>query len=205
MVLLYDVLIVGGGPAGLAAALCLLRSHRSVCVLDSSTYRNASASHMQNVLTHDGRAPSDFLALGHADLRRYPSLSLLQGSATRVQQLSPQDASGHPAHLLQLQVETRASADTSVMEVVRTRRLLLACGVTDVLPSIPGLAQAWGDTAHLCPYCHGWEHRGTPWALLLPGGDAQPVPEGAQGMMGAAFASMFLPVLASFHPRSCGC
>ena len=198
MVRVFDVVIVGGGPAGLSAALCLVRSHRSVAVLDSAHYRNDGASHMQNLISHDGRPPREFLDLCLADCRRYPSFTLLHGLATHV--TSRPSPSDYPSHGLELTVNMQTTGDAAALETFRARRLVLATGVVDVLPSIPGLKEAWGDVAHLCPYCHGWEHRGTPWALLLPGGDAQPLPEGVQGVMGAAFASMFLPVLASFHP-----
>ena len=188
---LYDVIIVGGGPAGLSAALGLVRAHRSVLVIDSKQYRNSGAPAMQNVLTLDGVPLPVFRDKARTDLSRYPTFASIEGYATRITQregaaLQQQ----HPLHKLQLDVQlATAAGGTSAaghMEAsFLTRRLLLATGVKDILPDIPGFEQAWGDSIHVCPYCHGWEHRGTRWGLLVPGGPAQPMPPGALGAMGA--------------------
>ena len=195
---LFDVIIVGGGPAGMSAALGLVRAHRSVLLIDSKQYRNAGAPAMQNMLTHDGTPLSVFREKATTELSRYPTFTSITGYATRV--IQRDDAAvqkQHPLHKLQLDVQSmnNVSAEvkpdgeltsvTQVEESFLTRRLLLATGVKDILPDIPGMQEAWGDTVHVCPYCHGWEHRGTRWGVLVPGGPSQPMPAGALGGMGA--------------------
>lgn len=159
---LFDVIVVGGGPAGLSAALGLVRAHRSVLLIDSRQYRNSGAPAMQNVLTLDGVAPSVFRDKARADLSRYPTFSSIDGYATNVTQRDEAALKQqHPLHKLQLDVqltnnasaEVKADGDTSVVSAVvhsfLTRRLLLATGVKDVLPNIEGIESAWGDTVHV--------------------------------------------------------
>jgi thioredoxin reductase len=138
----YDVIVIGGGPAGLSGAVALSRSLRSVLVVDSGEPRNAPADGIHNYLTRDGVTPSGFAAAGSADVTRYGG-TLLDGRVAS------------------------ASATGSGFEVVlddgsvqRARRLLVTTGVRDELPDIPGLAERWGHTVLHCPYCHGYEMRG---------------------------------------------
>jgi thioredoxin reductase len=138
-----EVTVVGGGPAGLQAALTLGRMHRDALLLDSGSYRNAPASHMHNYATHDGRPPAEFRALARADLAAYDTAEVRQTAATGVRRTD----GGFVTTL----------ADGSVVE---SRVVLLATGVRDVLPDVPGLAEAFGRVAHHCPFCHGHELAG---------------------------------------------
>jgi len=159
---LFDVVIVGGGPAGLSAALGLVRAHRSVLLIDSKQYRNSGAPAMQNVLTLDGVPPSVFREKARADLSRYPTFTSIDGYATKVTQRDEAALKQHhPLHKLQVDVqlsnnataEVKADGETSKVAAVEdsflTRRLLLATGVKDILPDIPGMERAWGDTVHV--------------------------------------------------------
>ena len=159
---LFDVIIVGGGPAGLSAALGLVRAHRSVLVIDSRRYRNDGAPAMQNVIAHDGVAPAAWREKARSDLSRYPTFSFTEGFAARVLQRDEATLQQqHPLHKLQLDVQLSNSAIVQVTadgktsalpageDSYLTRRLLLATGVMDILPAIPGFEQAWGDTIHM--------------------------------------------------------
>ncbi|WP_328477430.1 NAD(P)/FAD-dependent oxidoreductase [Actinoplanes sp. NBC_00393] len=147
----YDVVVIGGGAAGLSGALALARSRRSVLVVDSGEPRNAPAAHMQNVLGHDGKSPAELYAAGRAEI------------------------AGYGAELLDGRAES-AVRDGDVFRVsldggreVRGRRLLVTTGLVDELPDVPGLAGRWGrDVAH-CPYCHGWELRDQRIGVLATG------------------------------------
>ena len=136
-----DVAIVGGGPAGLSAATALGRSRRRVVVIDAGEPRNAPAAHAHNVFTRDGAPPLELLAEARAQTGRY-GVEILDDRVIRV---------ARDGELLTL---TTAAGRTQ-----RARRLLLASGLRDVLPDIPGLATHWGDSVVHCPYCHGWEVR----------------------------------------------
>ncbi|MGN6273560.1 MAG: NAD(P)/FAD-dependent oxidoreductase [Protaetiibacter sp.] len=136
-----DVVIVGGGPAGLSAATALGRSRRSVVVIDAGEPRNAPAAHAHNVFSRDGASPLELLAEARAQTRAY-GVELLDDRATVL---------GRDGDLITI--------TTAAGRAVRARRLLLASGLRDVLPDIPGLAEHWGDSVVHCPYCHGWEVR----------------------------------------------
>jgi thioredoxin reductase len=137
----YDVIIVGGGPAGLAGALTLARARRSVLVIDNGTPRNAAAGHVHNYLTRDGTPPAELLALGRAEVAGYGG-QFVTGTATAAK---PSDAG------------FTVTLDDG--RVLGARRLLVTTGLTDELPDIPGLAGRLGDDVLHCPYCHGWEVR----------------------------------------------
>ncbi|MEL7976053.1 NAD(P)/FAD-dependent oxidoreductase [Isoptericola sp. F-RaC21] len=153
---LHDAIVVGAGPAGLAAALMLGRTHRDVVVLDSGTYRNDPTDAMHNVLGFDGAAPAEFRAAAHRTLAAYDTVELRRTTAHDVAPLDP-----------------AAPADGFVVRAddgdVAARRLLLATGVRDELPVTPGLAELFGTVAAHCPYCHGHEFSGTPVAILGAG------------------------------------
>jgi thioredoxin reductase len=146
----YDVVIVGGGAAGLSAALVLGRARRDVVVIDAGSPRNAPAAHMQGFLSRDGMPPSELLALGRAEVERYG-----------VEVRSGQVASVAPGF------EVTAQGG----EVLFARRLLVATGAGDEVPDVPGVSERWGRDLLHCPYCHGWEVRDQPLGLLasLPG------------------------------------
>jgi thioredoxin reductase len=134
----YDVAIVGGGAAGLSAALVLGRARRRVVVIDAGEPRNAPAAHMHGFLSRDGMPPAELLAQGRAEAGVYG-----------VEFLSGQVVSVKPGFSVSLKDG----------ETLDARRLLLATGATDELPSIPGLRERWGRDFLHCPYCHGWEVR----------------------------------------------
>jgi thioredoxin reductase len=138
-----DVVIIGGGPAGLQAALTLGRIHRSAVVLDDGTYRNATVTHMHNVLTNDGTPPADYRAAAHRELAAYDTITVLP---TRVDDIEPTG----DAFWLRLADGSELGAGAVV----------LATGVRDELPPIDGLTELWGDLAAQCPFCHAHEFAG---------------------------------------------
>jgi thioredoxin reductase/SAM-dependent methyltransferase len=149
----YDVVVVGGGAAGLSAALMLGRARRRVLVVDAGEPRNRYAAHVHGVLGHDGTAPADLLARGRAEVAAY-DVEVRAGRVDRVERAGPEVADG-------LLVRLGAG------EVVRARALVAATGITDVLPEVPGLAERWGASVLHCPYCHGWEVRRRRLGVLL--------------------------------------
>ena len=147
-----EVVVVGGGIAGLSAALVLGRARRRTLVVDDGAPRNAPSPEAHSVFTRDGASPAELLRIARAQLAPYTSVEL------------------HDARAISL----RRDRDGFVVGVtdgteVRTRRLLLAVGVRDVLPAIDGFAALWGRGVLHCPYCHGWEVRDAPWALYASG------------------------------------
>jgi thioredoxin reductase len=141
----WDVIVVGGGAAGLAGALALVRSRRSVLVVDAAEPRNAPAGHVHNFLTRDGTRPAELLAAGRAEVESYGG-SVVTG---RVRSVRADDAG------FVVDLEVAGSAP----EPRHARRLLVTTGVTDQLPDLPGIAERWGRDVVHCPYCHGWEVR----------------------------------------------
>jgi thioredoxin reductase len=150
-----EVLVVGGGAAGLSAALVLARARRKVIVVDSGEPRNAPAAHMHGFLSRDGMPPVDFLSAGRAEVEGYGG-QLVRG---RVAGILP-TPDGFEVHV----------ADGPPLTA---RRVLVATGLRDVLPDIPGVADRWGRDLLHCPYCHGYEVRDQPLAVL--GGTAEAV------------------------------
>lgn len=135
-----DALVIGAGPAGLQAGLTLGRMHRHVVVLDSGSYRNETATALHNFATHDGAAPSEYRARARLDLEAYATVELRKGEVTEVRQ----DGEAFVARLF----------DGSELAA---RRLVLATGVHDVLPDVPGIRQLFGTVVAHCPFCHGHE------------------------------------------------
>lgn len=152
----FDAIIVGGGAAGLSAAQALGRSLRRTLVIDAGEPRNRFASRMHNVLGNDGVTPADLLERGRSEAAAY-GVEFAAGNVAVVR-----DRGSH------LEVELAASGTPAAPQptVLTTRALVVASGVHDDLPSIPGLAQYWGSTVLHCPYCHGWEVRGGKLAVL---------------------------------------
>lgn len=147
----YDVVVIGGGPAGLNGALMLARSRRHVVVVDSGEPRNAPADGIHGLLGHDGTPPPRLLELGRAEVRRYGG-QVVDGRVTR--------AARDPEGFL-VELEDGSS--------LQTRRLLVTAGVVDELPGIPGLREHWGHDVLHCPYCHGWEVRDRAIGVLASG------------------------------------
>ncbi|MDC8760900.1 NAD(P)/FAD-dependent oxidoreductase [Janthinobacterium fluminis] len=138
--MIYDAIIIGGGFAGLSAATPLVRARRRVLVIDAGRSRNRFAAHSHGVLAHDGRSGRELLATARAQLAEYPDFTLWSGEVLSLQQ-------GDGAFSAHLDGARRADG----------RRVILATGVSDPLPEIPGLAERWGKTVLHCPYCHGYE------------------------------------------------
>lgn len=137
----YDVVVVGGGAAGLSGALMLARAQRAVVVIDAGAPRNAPAAGVHGLLARDGIGPSELLERGRAEVRGYGG-HVVSGDVGAVSR------------------EDRGFAVALVGgRTVRTRRLLVTTGLVDELPDIPGLRARWGRDVVHCPYCHGWEIR----------------------------------------------
>ena len=137
-----DVAIVGGGPAGLAAALALVRSRKRVVLLDCWPPRNAAASEVRGFVTQDGTPPLELRRLAHEELAEYSTFELRDD--VRVTDIRRVDGRFHIA---------------AGEQPIVARRVVLACGIVDVLPDLPGYRELWGGSVFQCPYCHGWEHR----------------------------------------------
>ena len=151
----YDCVIVGGGPAGLSAALMLGRCRRRVLLCDTGEGRNRRAHAMHGFLTRDGTAPAELLRVSREQLRPYDTVEL---SDRRIVDATRGDGGFD-----------LAAADGSRL---RARRLLLATGVVDELPAVPGLPELYGRSVHHCPYCDGWEHRDQNVAVIGRGTSA---------------------------------
>ncbi len=141
----YDVVVVGGGAAGLSAALVLGRARRRVAVVDAGAPRNAPAAHMQGFLSRDGLPPADLLAAGRAEVTGY-GVELVEDEVVGIE-------AGFVVRL-------------AGGRVLRARRILVTSGVRDELPGIPGVRERWGKDLLHCPYCHGWEVRDQPLGVL---------------------------------------
>ena len=141
----YDVAIIGGGPAGLSAALVLGRARRRVVVVDAGAPRNAPAAHMQGFLSRDGMSPAALLETARAEVRRY-GVEIVEDRVV--------DATAGFALRL-------AGGRT-----VQARRVLFATGAVDDLPDVVGARERWGRDLLHCPYCHGWEVRDRPIGVL---------------------------------------
>ena len=141
----YEVIVIGGGAAGLSAALVLGRSRRRTLVVDAGEPRNAPAAHLQGFLTRDGMPPAEFLAIGREEVKAY-GVELVRDEVVDV-------APGFAV--------TLASG-----RVLRARRLVVATGLRDELPDVPGVAERFGKDVLHCPYCHGWEVRDQAFGVL---------------------------------------
>lgn len=151
----YDVVIVGGGPGGLAAALALGRARKRVLLCDSGPPRNAAAEHLHNFVTRDGTPPEEFRRIGREQLAIYPSVEVQNA---RVGSITGARGEFH--------VEL---ASTSVV----ARRVLLCTGMIDEPLPIDGFAELWGHAIFQCPYCHGWEVQDQRWGYLARPVDAE--------------------------------
>jgi thioredoxin reductase len=145
----FDCIVVGGGAAGLSATLVLGRARRRTLLLDAGGQSNRAAAGIGGMLGQDGRPPADFYALGGDELARYPAVATRPIAATGAR---------HAAEGFELTLGDGAT--------VRGRTLLLASGSDYEPPDLPGVAERWGGTVFHCPFCHGWEVRERPLAML---------------------------------------
>ena len=144
----YDVVVIGGGAAGLSGALALSRARRSVLVVDGGAPRNAPAGHVHNYLAREGTPPAELLAAGRAEVTGYGG---------RVE----------TGEVLAARAEDGGFVvDLADGRSVQARRLLVTTGLVDELPDVPGVAELWGSGVLHCPYCHGWEARDSAVGVL---------------------------------------
>ncbi|NUW40856.1 NAD(P)/FAD-dependent oxidoreductase [Nonomuraea rhodomycinica] len=146
---MWDAIIVGGGAAGLTAGVVLARARFTTLVVDGGEPRNGPAGHMHGYLTRDGMAPKEFVATGQDEFVRYGG-TLVRASVTGARR--GQDGT----------FELRLDDD----RVLRARSVLVATGLSDELPDIPGLSERWASEVHHCPHCHGHEVRGRAVAVI---------------------------------------
>ncbi|NNH71243.1 NAD(P)/FAD-dependent oxidoreductase [Nocardia uniformis] len=147
----YDVVVIGGGAAGLSGALMLTRSRRSVLVIDAGSPRNAPAAGVHGLLAREGMPPEELLERGRAEVLGYGG-QVVTGEVTTAAREGDRF------------VVTMADGAS-----VRARRLLVTTGLVDELPDIPGLRERWGRDVLHCPYCHGWEVRDQAIGILATG------------------------------------
>ncbi|MFJ9376759.1 NAD(P)/FAD-dependent oxidoreductase [Streptomyces sp. NPDC101455] len=145
----YEVVVIGGGAAGLSAALVLGRSRRRTLVVDAGEPRNTPAAHTQGYLSRDGMSPAEFLALGREEIARY-GVDLVRDRAVDVTKSEGEDF----------------AVALAGGETVRARRIVVATGLKDELPAVPGVAERFGRDVIHCPYCHGWEVRDQAFGVL---------------------------------------
>ena len=146
-----EVIVVGGGPAGLSAALTLGRAHRRTLVLDSGQGRNAPADAVHNFFTRDGTPPAEVRSIAREQLTAYPTVEVRDAEAVSAERLA--DGEGFVVRLADGTEE-------------RAKRLLMAGGLVDHLPAIGGVEALWGHSVFHCPYCHGFESSGKPIAVI---------------------------------------
>lgn len=161
----YDALIIGGGPAGLSAALYIGRARKRVLVLDGGAPRHAASKAVHNFITRDGISPHAFREQAWAQMRAYPGVT-------------------HLPHVHITSLDEREGiwyAVTSTGETFQAPAVLLATGVVDDHLDIPGYNQFWGHTIHHCPYCHGWEMQERPIAVITHGEMARHMPKLLRG------------------------
>jgi thioredoxin reductase len=141
----YDVVVIGGGAAGLSAALVLGRARRTVAVVDAGAPRNAPAAHMHGFLSRDGMPPAELLQSARKEVRGY-GVEIFDDEV--------------------VEINTDFMVRLATGRALTARRLLLATGAVDELPDIPGASERWGRDFLHCPYCHGWEVRDQPIGVL---------------------------------------
>ncbi|MBW8636186.1 NAD(P)/FAD-dependent oxidoreductase [Hoeflea sp. WL0058] len=138
--MLYDAIVVGGGFAGMSAALQIARARRNVLVIDSGQRRNRFASHAHGFLSRDGTPPGEIAEVAKNQLLAYPNVVWVEGKAV---------SAGGEQDTFEIRTEDGVTHSG--------RRVVLATGVSDSLPDVPGLAERWGRAVFHCPYCHGYE------------------------------------------------
>jgi thioredoxin reductase len=148
----YDVIVIGGGAAGLSGALTLARSRRSVLVIDAGEQRNLPAAGAHGFLTHEGIAPSEIVRIGREEVESYGG-TVISGRVVSATRISP----------------NKFTVTLDDGRTISARRLLLTTGLVDELPDIAGLRPRWGRDVLHCPYCHGWEVRDQAIGIIATG------------------------------------
>lgn len=151
----YEVIIIGGSYAGLAAAMALGRAMRSVAVIDNGKPCNAATPYAHNFLTNDGRTPGQVTAVAREQVLKYPTIRMVSDQATAVMKT--------PAGFV---------LSTAKQESYTASKLVFATGIQDIMLPIPGFAQCWGKSVIHCPYCHGYEVRNQATGILANGDTA---------------------------------
>lgn len=150
----FDVTIIGGGPAGLNAALVLGRARKKVAIIDEGRPRNAVTREVHGFLTRDGIIPSEFRRIAKEEISAYPTVSFVAGTAAAIT-----GADG------QFQIETEQG------QTYASKKVLFAVGMKDEPLDIPGLEEVYGKSAFVCPYCDGWELRDQPLVIITKGAE----------------------------------
>lgn len=146
----YEVLIIGGGPAGLSAAMTLGRLSRTALICDDNKPRNAPSAHINNFITRDGVHPEEWRSLARKDLNKYQTIKSFDGSVLSVDQIK----NGFQAQL---------SSGSSIA----VKKIILAYGIKDKIPAILGFNDLWGKAIFHCPFCHGFEVRGSKLGFII--------------------------------------
>jgi len=146
---MHDAIIIGGSFAGLSAAMYIARARRSVCIIDTGSPRNRFAAHSHGFFAQDGSEPGTMLATARSQAATYPTATFIAEEAVGA-------ARGPDSFSVKL----------ATGEVLESAKLVLAFGISDELPAIPGLAERWGSTVLHCPYCHGYEFSGQRLGVL---------------------------------------
>ncbi|KAI3317877.1 FAD/NAD(P)-binding domain-containing protein [Xylariaceae sp. AK1471] len=151
----FDIIIIGGGPAGLSAASSIVRQDHKTLLIDSGEYRNASSKHMHTVATWDHKDPEEFRAASRADLARYGSVTVENAEVKTLRQRE----------------DDLFEAATGEGKMWTAKKIILATGVEDVFPDIAGYRDCWVSGIFHCLYCHGWEEQWVDTAGILAQGD----------------------------------
>jgi thioredoxin reductase len=148
----FDVIIIGGSYAGLSAGMSLGRSLRNVLIINEGKPCNRQTPHSHNFITHDGKTPKEIETLAKADVIKYKTVDFFEGRAEKI-----------------IRNEDHFKIEVSSGERFYTKKIILASGVKDIMPNIPGFAECWGISVLHCPYCHGYEVRNEVTGILADG------------------------------------
>ena len=148
----FEVIIIGGSYAGLSAGMSLGRSLRNTLIIDNGKPCNRQTPHSHNFITHDGKAPKEIADLARKQVEAYDTVKFHEGSVIKLRK-----------------TDKGFETETSAGEKFYTKKLILASGVKDIMPDIPGFAECWGISVLHCPYCHGYEVRNQVTGILSDG------------------------------------
>ncbi|PPJ53301.1 hypothetical protein CBER1_00976 [Cercospora berteroae] len=155
----YDVVIVGGGPAGLSAASALARVRRNVLLIDSADYRNQYTRHVHDVLGYDGVTPAYLRWRAREQIVQYPTVNLTNGTVSKIESIGNENVTSF---------SITANFSSNGNTTFTARKVVLATGLRDIIPTSPGFAENWGKGIYWCPWCDGYEHADQPYGILGP-------------------------------------